>query len=84
MPLIHFLIVYDHRAQRLAQKPEEFTDADEAAAAYAQLEREHRDETNLEIVLLSADSLNTIRQTHGNYFNGDEAVAPGRLAGASS
>ena len=83
MPLIHYLIVYDHAEQRLLQA-EEFTDADEAAEAYAQLEREHRGEYNLEIVLVGADSLDTIRQTHGNYFDGDVSGLTERLAGASN
>lgn len=83
MPLIHFLIVFDHNAQRLL-RAEEFTDADKAAAAYAQLEREHRDETNLEIVLVGADSIDTIRQTHGNYFDGEGSGVTERLAGAPS
>lgn len=37
---------------------------------YADAEREHGIGTNLDIVLLSADSLDTIKQTHSSYFNG--------------
>jgi hypothetical protein len=84
MPLIHYLIVFDHAEQRLVQAPQEFTDAEEAAAAYAQLERDHRDDTNLEIVLVGADSLDTIRQTHGNYFDGEGPITAEQLAGAAS
>jgi hypothetical protein len=75
MPLIHYLIIYDHSTQSLVGEPQEFTDPDEAARAYARAERKHRDDTNLEIVLIGADSLDTIRLTHGNYFEGDSSVA---------
>lgn len=83
MPLIHYLIVFDHSQQALLQA-QEYADADEAAAAYAQLERKHRGDTNLEIVLVGADSLDTIRQTHGNYFDSGGAAVTEHLAGASS
>ena len=70
MALTHFLLVYDFSRGELAEAPREFTNADEAAAAYAELEREHRGDPNLEIVLVGADSIETIKQTHGNYFDG--------------
>jgi hypothetical protein len=69
--LIHFLLVYDHRAGALVGEPRQFSDATEAAQAYAELEREHRGERHLEIVLVGSDSIETIRLTHGNYFGGD-------------
>ena len=70
MPFIHFLLVYDHGLGRLVQaRP--YDDPVEAGEAYAAMEREHRDELNIEIVLVGSDSLDTIRQTHGNYFDGD-------------
>lgn len=83
MPLIHFLIVFDHGQQRLISA-DEFSDATEAANAYAELERLHRGNENLEIVLVGADSLDTIRQTHGNYFDGEEPAPHRDLAGATS
>lgn len=70
MPLIHFLLVYDHELQELVGPPREFSNPSEAAAAYSELEREHRHDSNLEIVLIGADSLETIKNTHGNYFDG--------------
>jgi hypothetical protein len=82
MALIHFLIVYDHAEQQLREL-HEFTDAEKAAAAYADLERRHRDERNLEIVLVGADSIDTIRQTHGNYFDGD-SPSEDRLVAAAA
>lgn len=73
MPLIHFLLVYDLDKQSLVGDPREFVDPSEAASAYAELEEEHRSDANLEIVLIGADSLETIKSTHGNYF--DESAA---------
>jgi hypothetical protein len=75
MPLIHFLLIYDLEKQELVSKPEEFHDAAAAAARYAELETEHRGDPNLEIVLVGADSIDTIKQTHGNYFNGSAPAA---------
>lgn len=71
MALIHFLLVYDHDRQRLIDM-REFRDGSRAAEAYAHLEAEHRGERNLEIVLVGADSEDTIRLTHGHYFEGAE------------
>lgn len=68
MPLIRFLLVYDLDQQALVGDPREYADPAEAAAAYAELEQEHRSDKNLEIVLIGADSLETIKSTHGNYF----------------
>jgi hypothetical protein len=34
----------------------------------------HRHDSNLEIVLIGSDSLDTIRSTHGNYFDGKRAA----------
>lgn len=65
----HFLVVFDPASKKT--KVENFgTDYDAAQAAYAKVERASGIETNLDIVLLSADSLDTIKQTHSSYFNG--------------
>jgi hypothetical protein len=71
MSLIHFLLVYDLDREALVGAPQEFADPSEAAAAYAELEQEHRNDSNLEIVLIGADSLETIKSTHANYFERD-------------
>ncbi|HVW88230.1 MAG TPA: hypothetical protein VHC01_02085 [Gaiellaceae bacterium] len=70
MPLIHFLIVYNRHTRDVAYR--EFDDADEASAAYVATERSHRGEDDIEVVLLGADSIETIRQTHSNYFEHDD------------
>lgn len=74
MSLIHFLLVFDHAQQQLVDR-REFDDAAEAAAAYTELEHQHRGDPNLEIVLVGADSIKTIEKTHGNYF-GRRSASP--------
>jgi len=66
----HFLVAYDPATGNT--KVRSFgTDYDAAQAAYAEAERSNNDE-RLDIVLLGADSLETIKQTHSSYFNGKE------------
>ena len=66
----HFLVTYDPESRRT--KVEEFgTDYDTAQSAYAKAEQDSGIATKLDIVLLSADSLETIKQTHSSYFSGE-------------
>ena len=67
MSMVHYLLVYDHDAGRLREQ-HLFLDSDEAVAAYADLERLHRYDRRLEIVLVSAESLDVIMRTHAHYF----------------
>ena len=69
MALIHFLLVYNLDLQKLVYEGQ-FTDAEKAATEYARLEAQHRGNPDLEIVLVGADSLETIKTTHGHYFDG--------------
>jgi hypothetical protein len=63
----HFLIVYD--IETGIPVVEEFGNDDEAATrAYEDREREHRFDPKVEVVLLGADSLDTIKHTHSSYF----------------
>jgi hypothetical protein len=78
--LQHFLLVYDLTAQRLISQ-RRFEDGAEAAAAYSALEAENRGRNDLEIVLVGADSIETIRRTHAHYFEPSSAASP-YLAGA--
>ena len=81
MPLIHYLLIYNIELGRLVET-REFHDAGEAAATYAQLERRYAGQGNFEIVLVGADSIETIKRTHGQYFADDvDAVASPYLAG---
>jgi hypothetical protein len=76
MAVVHFLLVYDHRLQRLVGEPRQFQSGPAAAEAYAELEAAHRDDRNLEIVLVGADSIETIMRTHGHYFAAVENPFP--------
>ena len=81
MPLIHFLLIYNIELGRLVET-EEFTDARVAGARYAELERRYAGQRAFEIVLVGADSIDTIKRTHGQYFaDGDHALASPYLAG---
>jgi hypothetical protein len=65
----HFLVSYDLDTGKTGVQSFG-TDYDAAQAAYADAERADAEEEKLDIVLLSADSLETIQQTHSSYFNG--------------
>jgi hypothetical protein len=75
MALQYFLLVYDLAAQRLI-KQQEFSDGDEASVAYAALECEFKGREDLEIVLVGADSIETIMRTHAHYFDAVETTSP--------
>ena len=63
----HFLVIYDVAAGRSSVR--EFGgDYESAQAAYAEIEWETQDDPNVEVVLLSADSIETVRRTHSSYF----------------
>jgi hypothetical protein len=67
-PFIHFLLVYSYDDQRLIEQ-REFTDPNEATKAYRDAEAEYRGTYDkYEVVLVGADSVETIRRTHGHYF----------------
>lgn len=68
----HFLIVYDIPSAH-ADVRRYGTDYDAALAAYEQAEQDARDRSDVEVVLLSADSLATIKRTHSSYFQTHES-----------
>ena len=65
----HFLVIYDP-ATGDTEVREFDTDYEAAQEAYAELEQAGGVEAKLDVVLLSADSLATIEQTHSSYFRG--------------
>ncbi len=70
MPFVHFLLVYDRRQGKLVeQRP--FSDSKAAVRAY-----EDMDDRDMEIVLVGADSLETVMLTHGNYFDAVPSASP--------
>ncbi|MDQ3671487.1 MAG: hypothetical protein M3364_03485 [Actinomycetota bacterium] len=79
-PIRYFLIIYDRREGELVEDPpREFGDQDVAFDAYGEAERLYGGDRNVEVVLVGADSLETVRQTHSNYFGSDLS----KLAGVS-
>ena len=71
----HFLLVFDHDAGRLIDLDEFGTDGEAAVRAYAEKEREYRRQKMVEIVLIGSDSLETVKLTHANYFDGSVALS---------
>ncbi len=64
----HFLLTYDTGSGKV--RVQSFgTDYDAAQAAYAKAEQANGFDAGLDIVLLSADSLETIKKTHSSYFS---------------
>jgi vacuolar-type H+-ATPase subunit F/Vma7 len=70
MSLHHFLLVYNRHDQHLEY--EEFDDAAAAGVAYERLEKKYRDRREIEVVLIGADSIETVKRTHSNYFSRNE------------
>ncbi len=83
MPLVHFLLVYDRKQQQLVfEQP--YSDPAEALSAYEAMEEKHRNDRQMEIVLVGADSIETVKLTHGNYWEtepGSEPAASPYLTG---
>jgi hypothetical protein len=75
MPLVHFLLVYDRSKQELVFE-QAYSDPAEALHEYEAMEERHRDERHMEIVLVGADSIETVKLTHGNYWTKDPAAEP--------
>lgn len=72
----HFLLVFDHSQGLLLEELHFGSDASRAMAAYASKEREHMERGDtIEIVLIGSDSIETVRLTHANYFDGTVAVS---------
>ena len=77
----HFLLVFNHRQGKLVEVVEFGDDSEAAITAYAAKERELQDDAALEIVLIGSDSLETVKRTHANYFQGPAASVERYLAG---
>lgn len=75
----HFLVIY-RVADGTTDVKQFGTDYDRAQAAYAEAEREHRGRDDVDIVLLGADSLATIKKTHSSYFKDRAALQKELLA----
>jgi hypothetical protein len=63
--------VYDWRAARFIGWSDLGADTEAAAATYASFERRHSYEDGFEVVLIGADSTDTIKRTHAPCFGKD-------------
>lgn len=72
--LVHFLLVFDHDAGELIHQ-DDFLDGDLAVKAYSEMEARYKDRQRIEVVLIGSDSIETVRQTHANYFDGSVTVS---------
>lgn len=71
----HFLLTFD--IGRQTAQVREFGDDYEAALnAYDEAEDQVRPDPQVEVVLLGADSLETLKKTHSSYFMGTPAEHP--------
>jgi len=71
MALQHFLILYSLKEAKLVRLADFGADVARATEAYSDLEREYRerdDHDDFEIVLVGADSIDTLHHTHSRYF----------------
>lgn len=64
----NFLLVYNRETGELEQQLEFGRDAEQAVTKYQELERQHRDDGNYDIVLVGSDSIESVRVTHAGYF----------------
>lgn len=67
MSLVHFLLVYNGPGRTL-ERCEPFEDVEAALTASAQAEDLYRGRHDIEVVLLGSDSIETLKRTHGHYF----------------
>jgi hypothetical protein len=63
----YFLVAYDVSTGGL--QVEEYDSASATAAEYSVRERQYRDRPEIEVVLVGADSLETVKKTHSHYFS---------------
>ena len=77
----HFLLVFDHEAGHLIDTVDFGNDGERAVEAYSAKEREFQGRTMVDIVLVGSDSIETVRMTHANYFDGSAQVSSKYLIG---
>lgn len=69
MPIRHFLIIFDSEKQELIAARDVGIDRREAMEQYVASEQDYgMPRGRIQIVLLGAESLETVKQTHSQYF----------------
>lgn len=71
-----FLIVYDRRGGQVLRL-DEYGEEERTAAARERLvlEKQHRGDPNVEVVIISAPSREALERTHGRYFKSPSELA---------
>ena len=64
-----FLIVFDTTAGRIVEETS-FAESDDAMAVFSETERKHAQDQHLQVLLFTADSLESVKSTHPHYFSG--------------
>jgi len=72
--LSQFPIVFNHHQGALHQDVTVFDDPAETLRAYDVAERHFAEQEHIEVVLIGSDSLDTVRRTHANEFDGTAAL----------
>ncbi|BDA65099.1 hypothetical protein [Actinomyces capricornis] len=65
-----FLLIYDRSRDELISHESFGDDVEAATTAYRAAEIEYHDHPEMNIVLVGADSLDTVKVTHSTYFTG--------------
>jgi hypothetical protein len=71
--MIHFLLVFDRREGRVLSI-REFDTRSAAMAGRFQAERLHRENPDIEVVVLGAQSVDALKRTHGRYFEDSQVM----------
>lgn len=84
--ITRYLLIYDHERDELVEPPIAFPGDEQAVAAfdaYDQAEIEYADRRDrYEVLLVGAESLDSVKATHGRFFASDEDLEADALAGA--
>jgi hypothetical protein len=76
--MMHYLVIYDRRQGRIIRH-HRFRASAQALAARFDAEREFREEPDIEVVVLGAESWDALARTHSRYFKGVQALAEAAL-----
>jgi hypothetical protein len=80
MTASQFVLVYDVAAGAVVDV-QRFDDPEAAAAVVLALEEHHRGDVGIHVVMLTSESLESLRATHGTYFGTTDDLV-GSLADA--
>lgn len=74
----HYLVIYDRRAGQIVRH-RHFRTPSAALAARFEAEREFREDPDVEVVVLGADSWRSLERTHARYFKPVQELAEAAL-----